>query len=89
MSIVNSTLFGRKVYVIPDRPKMILSPELPVTEEFRADFNAWLLSFFGTECFISDDEIIFAGDDTVYVNVRTFNRLKFMAKKFPPTNLER
>lgn len=35
-------------YITPT-PRMTLSPDVPVTPEFRAKTNAWLRDFFGVE----------------------------------------
>ncbi|MBN9356219.1 MAG: hypothetical protein J0I15_07215 [Herbaspirillum huttiense] len=43
------TLNGYKVIVTPDIPRFVLSPAVPVTEEFRLEFNAWAADFFGFE----------------------------------------
>lgn len=45
-------LFGCKVFINPlldNVPRMTLSPNVSVTTEFRAEMNAWMLEFFGTE----------------------------------------
>ncbi|MFZ6767811.1 hypothetical protein ACO0LM_12075 [Undibacterium sp. Di26W] len=34
---------------VKDVPRMTLSPKVTVTPEFRAEMNAWMLEFFGTE----------------------------------------
>ncbi len=35
------------------RPRMKLSPDVPVSDSFRETFDAWLLEFFGTEPVVS------------------------------------
>lgn len=48
-------LYGLKIYqssfMPPSRPKMQLSPTLPVSDEFRVEFNKWLEDFFGHEIY--------------------------------------
>lgn len=55
---------GLQVNVTEDRPRMQLSEDCPVTEEFRAETNAWMVSFFGTTNTIPDG--------IVYQNTTTF-----------------
>lgn len=71
------TMFGFKVFVLPDRPKMKLSPECPVTPDFRAEMDAWLLSFFGIENALKDGQSIVSETmRLVYVNPRTYQQLR-------------
>lgn len=48
-----SNLFGMQIIehpLVPERsPRMTLSHKVPVSDEFRKEFDAWLLEFFGTE----------------------------------------
>lgn len=48
---MTETIFGMNVMInpIPPQPKMTLSLNVPVTEKFRAEVNAWMLEFFGYE----------------------------------------
>jgi hypothetical protein len=54
------TLYGMKVFVAPDRPKMQLSPSVceVLAPEFIAETNLWMLSFFGTTNLLKDGEVI-------------------------------
>ena len=43
-------LLGIKIFEAPDlepKPKLKLSPACPVSDEFRAEMDAWLLDRFG------------------------------------------
>lgn len=45
-------LLGIKIFEAPDlepKPKLKLSPACPVSDEFRAEMDAWLLDMFGAE----------------------------------------
>lgn len=53
-----NTFFGLRVFVQPSFPKMRLSPIVPVTEEFRQEFDLWLADFFGYECLVKNGEVI-------------------------------
>lgn len=48
--LINQTLYGKKVVVAKSHPKMQLSDDCPVSDEFRKEFNMWLLEFFGFVC---------------------------------------
>lgn len=52
---------GFKVVVKPPTPKMQLAWDVPVTTEFRASVNQWMIEFFGYQ----PDEII--GDSQVII----------------------
>lgn len=59
--IFNQQRFGGirivETEMIHPTPRMTLSPDVPVTAEFRAQCNAWMLKFFGVEykaVFIAD-----------------------------------
>lgn len=41
------TMNGLKIVILQPTPKMKLSPDVPVTDEFRSAFNTWALEFFG------------------------------------------
>ncbi|MGC4396003.1 hypothetical protein [Hydrogenophaga sp. T2] len=68
-------MLGVKVVVSPDLPKMVLSQDVPVTDEFRREIDAWMLDFFGTWNMLPDGECYTAGA-VVYMNPRTFARLR-------------
>jgi hypothetical protein len=48
---MTETFFGIKLVVNPNipetAPKVQLDPNVAVTDQFRAEMNAWLLEFFG------------------------------------------
>ena len=46
---------GFKIIVSPDLPKMTLGAGDFVTQEFRAQVDAWMLEFFCTKNLVSDD----------------------------------
>lgn len=64
-----------KVMVSPDVPKFVLSEDVPVTKEFRDDFNRWALDFFGTTNIVPDGEV-YKIDSVFYMNPRTHARMK-------------
>lgn len=63
------------VVVSPDLPKIQISNDCPLSDDFRAEMNAWCLSFFGTANIVSDTEVLVVGVRTLMVNPRTFKRL--------------
>lgn len=74
-----NTLGGLEVVVVGDHPKMTLSPDVPVTDEFRAETNLWMLRFFGTTCLVKDGETIVSRvNGKVFVNARTLHELKLV-----------
>ncbi len=79
-----------RVTVSPDVPKIQISEDCPLTDVFRAEMNAWCLSFFGTTNSVADNEVIVVGGSTLVVSPRTFNRLskEFVLDKrtYPYTN---
>lgn len=75
-----STLYGTKIVVSPDRPKFQISPDCPLTDDFRVEMNAWCLSFFGTENLVPDNQALKI-DGVLYVNPRTFERMKALTEE--------
>ena len=73
---------GIKIHVTPDRPKMKLSAECPVTPDFRAEMDLWLLSFFGTTNLIPDGQA-YDTPNGMFMNPRTHAAL-VAAKKGTP-----
>lgn len=69
-------LFGMKVFVSPDVPKMTLSEDVPVTPEFRAYIDAWMLSFFGTRNLLNDGQVIVIENQSFHMNPRTYSQMK-------------
>ena len=47
MQMTGDLLFGMRVVVVGRKPKYQLPLDVPVSPEFREEFNAWALSFFG------------------------------------------
>lgn len=47
---MSKSLFGMNIQICPTNivPKIKLGDAAPVSDEFRAEFNAWLLDMFGT-----------------------------------------
>lgn len=45
-------LLGMKIVVAPEFPKYQLPLDLPLPEDFRADFNKWAREFFGMTCMV-------------------------------------
>jgi hypothetical protein len=76
---------GIRVFVSPDVPKMQLSKDCPVTDDYRADTNAWMIRFFGTTNLLKDGEFyrIYEGtvDDQIICNPRTYAKLQEALKK--------
>lgn len=79
------------VRVSPDLPKFQISPECPLTDDFRKEMNAWCLSFFGTENLLKDGESYqysVDGTTVVLVNPRTFARLSPQKRSFSSLGYE-
>lgn len=68
-------LYGLRVVVHPDVPKMQLSLDCPVTDEYRKDTNAWMIRFFGMTNLIPDGSVYRVGD-TLTMNQRTWGQIK-------------
>jgi hypothetical protein len=71
----SSWIFGFPVYVSPDRPKIRLSEDIPLTKEFRDEYNQWLVDFFGLTNMLKDGEII-SGVHGIFMNPRTYANFK-------------
>lgn len=41
------SILGLKVAVVKPQPKMQLSHDCPVTDDFRKEMNQWMIEFFG------------------------------------------
>jgi len=57
--------------VLSDIPKLSLSVDVEVSDEFRNKFNQWALDRFGVE-----DSIIMSNNDTIFMTQRALNKLK-------------
>jgi hypothetical protein len=73
--IPGTTLFGMRVFVSRDHPRMQLPTDLPLPDAFRAEFNAWMADFFGWDNVVPDGKAYQIGD-TVHMNPRTFVELR-------------
>lgn len=58
LTVGSSHLNGYKVIIHKPVPKLQLSEDCPVSDDFRIEINAWLIDFFGYE----KDSIIDSGD---------------------------
>lgn len=73
------TLFGLKVFIHPDRPKMKLAPGDYVTPAFRQEIDAWLVEFFGYTNLLEDGESIVSEQmGVVFVNPRGYAALRML-----------
>ena len=68
-------IFGIKIYVTADLPKMQLSDDCPVTPKFRIEINAWMIEFFGYTNVIPDGQM-FKSNGCLFMNPRTNAELK-------------
>ncbi len=68
-------LFGYTIVVNPDTPKRQLPSNLTLKPAFRAEYNAWLASFFGYTNVIDDGQVYITGRECV-MNPRTFEDFK-------------
>ena len=70
---------GMRVMLCPvqEVPKRQLSESVPVTDEFRTEFNMWMKSFFGVDiiCSVKEDEVLQMGD-TLWMRESMWNRVK-------------
>ena len=67
---------GWRIMVSPDKPKMRLSEDVPVSPDMRASTNEWMLEFFGYTNMVSDDHVIMLSEtQTIWMSPRTFARL--------------
>jgi hypothetical protein len=73
------TISGIPVHITHDmtRPRMQLPPDFPAPQEFLAEFNEWMRTFFGeiTENVAKDGEVMEIGG-TYYMNPRTYAALR-------------
>lgn len=70
-----ASLFGIRIFITPDIPKMKLSVECPVSSEFRAEIDAWMIVFFGTTNLLSDGKVLQTAN-ALHMNPRTFAYFK-------------
>lgn len=70
-------LHGLDVVVSPDIPKMKLAPGDYVTPAYRAEIDAWLLSFFGATNLVEDGKaLVMQSTRRVWMNPRTYTEFK-------------
>ena len=98
MNPLNSSFYfaGTPVFVVPDVPKRQLALDVPVTDAFRREINAWMIEFFGLVNTMVDGEVISLSDQDlagvkivqagVYMNPRTFMQVKAL---FPDKMVQR
>ena len=68
---------GLKVIVSPDKPKMVLAPDVMVSDSVRSEVNVWMLSFFGFDNILEDGVVMHVEHlKVVYVNPRTYAALQ-------------
>jgi len=68
---------GIKIIVSPDRAGYVLPADLPLPDDFRAQFNAWAFLFFKRWNPVPDGEAMHdCRSDTMVMNPRTFQALK-------------
>jgi len=73
------TLYGRPIVVQPDTQKRKLSEDVPVTEEFRAEINNWMLQFFGYTNIVDDGQVLcvtMGYQQVMLMNPRTYRCLQ-------------
>jgi len=69
------TLYGLRVAICAELPKMKLAPGNYVTPAYRAEIDAWLVDFFGTTPLLPDGQVVRFGD-IISMNLRTFIKVK-------------
>ena len=55
-------------------PKLMLHPDVPVTDEFRTKMNAWLLEMFGTK------SVAFMVSGSLFASPKNVTILKYLTK---------
>ena len=66
---------GLQINVVEDNPAYTLPEDVPVSQEFREDFNKWSTKFFTPKSSISDGQVVFSGGKA-HMNTRTFAQFK-------------
>lgn len=76
-------LGGIDVVVSPDQPKMQLGAAVceVLNPAFIAEMNAWMRDFFGTTNLIPDGETVIVGGRQMFMNPRTYARLKVYVER--------
>ena len=73
------SICGINVQIAPEVPKYKLPEDLPLSPEFRSEFNAWALKRFGTTCIVSKDKMYMIGKNTVVMQQAMYDKLKKVA----------
>ena len=69
-------IHGLDVVISSDYPKMQLSKDCPVTPEFRAEINAWMVEFFGVSNVCPDGQFyVIEAHQQIVMNQRTYRQL--------------
>jgi hypothetical protein len=69
-------LGGFKITLAHEYPKMQLAPGDYVTPEYRAETDAWLREFFGTQSLMKDGEVLVLNESsTIMVNRATYKQM--------------
>lgn len=70
-------IHGFKVIESAAHPKIQLNKEVNVSDEFRDEFNSWLISYFGYNEIVEDGKAIINEEEkTLIVNARTYHELR-------------
>lgn len=74
------SLQGCQVVIVHDQPRMKLAANVPVSDEFRAEIDQWMLEFFGTVSLLDDNQVIKFQNTrwgtTMYMNARCYEMFK-------------
>jgi len=68
-------IYGHRVFLTQDIPKMKLSADCPVSPEFRVEIDAWMIEFFGVINILPDGSIM-KDANSLHMNPRTWAELK-------------
>ena len=70
-------LYGYKVYVTHDTPKLQLAPGDYVSPEYRKEIDAWLIELLGFTNLLPDGQVITSEVmHSFHMNPRTYDQLK-------------
>lgn len=64
-------LMGMRMVIVNPTPKFQLPEDLPLKDDFRAEYNSWLLKTFGWAEYMEDGMVRTFGD-TAYMNEKTY-----------------
>lgn len=74
------SIYGIPVRVIPDTPRFQLSADCPVSEDYRADTDAWAREWCGVHNLLADGQVMqhIQNEQTaaLFMNPRTAEKLK-------------